>query len=188
MAPETPRTDAPKDHPPSNFAAILALLASLTAAGMTYVHFFVAGVTIDAMGLSLVVAIFLPWLLPYVKSFKFGGAEVELRELRKEVQEAKQIAQKADEIAEETREAVSEPAAAAVAAETTAGPAEEVVKAIRESRFAFRTPEGIARDLKGPDPVEVEKILEDLQSEGVVRRARKSRRNDLWTTVNAPRP
>ncbi|ARE40297.1 hypothetical protein RGUI_2156 [Rhodovulum sp. P5] len=175
--------------PLGNVAAVMAVLFSLAAAGLAYAHLFIAAVKVDAVGLSLFAAIFLPWILPFVKSFKFGGAEVQMRDLQRQVQEAKKLAKQAEETAEDTREAVSEPAVAPESAVDAADAKPEeidVLRAISQSAYAFRTPSGIASDLKKPDVAEVSTLLKSLEGKGVVRRATSRRGDDLWTLVKSP--
>jgi len=62
-------------------ATFLKTIASLVALGILLLHQFHPRVDIDAISLSLVVLIVLPWLLKYVKSIDVGGVKIDLERL-----------------------------------------------------------------------------------------------------------
>jgi len=71
------------------------------------VHVVFPGLAIDSITLGLFAVAAVPWLVPVVKSFKFGGVEVDLRDLEQGLLEVKdrveESAQRVEEIADQVQ-------------------------------------------------------------------------------------
>lgn len=59
-------------------SCLLKILASLVFAVLALAHLFCPVITVDPITIGLLCLAFLPWVMPYLKSFKCFGAEIAL--------------------------------------------------------------------------------------------------------------
>src|SRR5262245_5542704 len=89
---------------------ISLILVSVLAAAAALIHVAFPGLTIDAVTLGLLAVAALPWLAPVVKSFRFGGLEIHLKDLQQNLHEVKsqleESAQRVEDLSDQVQRIV----------------------------------------------------------------------------------
>jgi hypothetical protein len=86
------------------------ILVSVLAAAAALIHVAFPNLTIDVVTLGLLAVAALPWLVPVVKSLKFGSFEIDLKDVQQNLREVKsqveESAQKVEDLSEQVQKII----------------------------------------------------------------------------------